>query len=87
MSDTTRTAADVVLDALYDSGHLSPAETAERIRKYLDAERWHVVRYEPHGGLSGREYDEVTDRWLVRATITEEWTAPGLTNEATAGHA
>jgi len=77
-----RTAADVVLDAIYDSGHLSPAETVERIRQYLDAERWHVVRYEPQGGMSGREYDEDRDRWLLRATITDELTAPGLTNEA-----
>ncbi len=32
----------------------------------------HMVRYEPHGGLAGVEYDDHGQR-LQRVTIVEEW--------------
>ena len=69
-SAAERTAADVVLDALYDSGHLSHAETVERIRKYLAAERWRVVQTEtlPAGLIPVDGRDDVVE-------ITQEWTS------------
>lgn len=38
----------------------------------LVAGPWHLVTYEPHGGLSGYETSDDGQR-LTRATITQEW--------------
>lgn len=50
-----------------------PEQWATELLAALRDDGWALVRYEPHGGLSGWEYDNEGNR-LQRATILQEWT-------------